>query len=94
MEINNFNLNNLPQYYVGQKLICINEDGWINDDGSMCNGPSENETVTFMGMRYGGLVLKEYQDEWWPDEFVPAKNSELKIVSYSKVLEEELVSAN
>lgn len=94
MENNNFNLGNLPPYYIGQKLICINEDGWINEDGLPCEGPSKNETVTFMGMRDGGIVLKEYPEEWWPGEFIPAQESKLKIISYSKILEEELVSAN
>jgi len=95
METNKFNLNNLPKYFVGQKLICINECGWINFDNSISTGPAENETVTFMGFGpEGGLVLKGYEDEWYSEEFVPSQESELKTISYSKIIEKELISLN
>lgn len=95
MEKNNFNLNSLPWYYIGQKLICINDSGWMDGiDGTYCDGPTKNEIVTYNGFSDEGLFLKEYPDEWWPSEFVPAQESKLKTISYSKVIEKELVSAN
>lgn len=61
-------------FKIGQKVVCINEDGWISGwTESVSNGPYFEETVTVRGYDGVGLLFDEYEgDEGYsPDQFVP-----------------------
>lgn len=89
------------KYKPGQKLVCINKDGWIDEDGNECVGPEYNEIVTFSRVKNTGyIVLLEYEflsgdpsgDDYRIKEFVPlvadsVLEAELLSISESKTLE-------
>ncbi len=98
------NLNNLPPFYSGQKLVCINDSGWVTEfDERDISGPSYNEIVICVSCKiFNGtwqVELKEYPhpfpDNWfWCIEFKPVQEQKFPLIKLSKIIEKELVSAN
>lgn len=55
----NNNKLNLPPFYVGQRVVCINTDGWAEESGrgDPCDGPKYKEELVV-----NHLYLEDY--EW------------------------------
>ncbi len=93
---------NLPPFYIGQKVICITSSQWYNEQtGEPCSGPKRNDICTIIGYENVNLygyefpLLEGYDNEGFEyRNFKPAQELKFPLMKYSKVIEEELVSAN
>lgn len=95
--------NNLPPFYVGQKVVCINEKGWVEVfpfKEVVCDGPKLNEICTIRDFDQSGYLLLVgypggFDDGFYPAAFVPFEQN-FQSISYEKVLENEqqLISSN
>lgn len=89
------NLNNLPPFYSGQKIVCINNEGWFSfgNEDEPSYGPKYNDIVTCIncyisphdGNWYVNLVghsnlnIDNGQDGYDCVDFVPLQEKRVSI---------------
>lgn len=95
------NLNNLPPFYVGQKVVAINPGNWKDANGCASCGPDKGDVVLVTRLLFDEewcIVTKEFgDDDWYPcSEFRPLTESPFPSLTMSRVVEKEsiLISMN
>lgn len=100
------NLNNLPPFYVGQKVVCVDDTNQCNDTVESCQGyVVEGQKLTVKDFsRAGGVRFYEvfggyhYGDGeeagYEPKRFRPLEEQKFPLISMTKVLEEVEVCSN
>jgi hypothetical protein len=101
------NLKNLPKFYIGQKIVCINDSNQNNETIiKILNKVKEKEVYTVRGFSLiGGILLKEFihgfhytnhEAGFHEDRFNVVQESKFPSLTWSKVLEKEsqLISMN
>lgn len=90
----------LRPFYIGQRVVCINEADWFcAETGNQVRGPKYGDVCTVSGYEAEEYVLlhgysQTSFDGYNVSEFRPLPEAKLESVTYSKVLEEELISVN
>ena len=89
-------LENLPPFYVGQRVINICEGNWHDENGKPTFGPKEKEIVTVSELLIDGewcFKTAEYgPGDWYPCcEFRPLTESPFPSLTYERVIEKESV---
>lgn len=90
-------LENLPPFYVGQKVVYVFEGNWHDvQTNEPAVGPKKGEIVTVTCLLVDGewcLKALEYSsDDWFPCfEFKPLQESPFPSLTYERVIEKESV---
>lgn len=102
------NLNNLPPFYIGQKVVCNRGALWFLND-EIVVGPKKDEHVIIKNLynhpidgwiidlvEYPSSNIEEYfiVVEDGEFNFKPLQEQKFPLISYSKVLEEVEVGSN
>lgn len=93
---------NIPPFYIGQKIVCINNSGWYNINTGETYGPYYKEVCIVTGYEnielygYKYPLLNCYGNEGGFDfmEFKAAQQIIFPLMKYSNIIEKEIISAN